>query len=105
MKMNKIMIFLYFGIFCFGCKHIGIVRMKILLELDNNLMYDLINLYAKSCDKETGKIVISKEKLINLELQMKTFIEINLANIKNYYVCKKKTETIYMHILKLRMES
>ncbi|MGI5080845.1 hypothetical protein E4N94_12400 [Treponema denticola] len=90
MKMNKIMIVLYFSMFCFGCQNIGIVRMKILPELDNNFMCDLINLYAKSYDKETGNIVISKEKLINLELQMKTFIETNLANIKNYYVCKKE---------------
>lgn len=90
MKMNKIIIILCFGIFCFSCKDIEIIRIKILPEPDNNFMSELINLYTKSYDKETGDIVISKERLINLELQMRTFIETNLANIKNYYVCKKE---------------
>lgn len=97
MKMNRIIIILCLGIFCFSCKNVGTVRMKILPERDNNFMADLINLYAKSYDKETGTIVISKEKLINLELQMKTLIENNLANIKNYHLCKKEGRENYLY--------
>ena len=73
-----------------GCKSSNIVKIDLLTDFNNVFMNDLITLYAKSYNVETGNITISKDNLVSLEQQLKACIEVGLFNINNYLECKEK---------------
>ena len=90
MKMNKPLTIFFISMSLLGCKSSNIVKIDLLTDFNNVFMNDLITLYAKSYNVETGNITISKDNLVSLEQQLKACIEAGLFNINNYLECKEK---------------
>jgi lipoprotein len=90
MKMNKPLTIFFISMSLLGCKSSNIVKIDLLTDFNNVFMNDLITLYAKSYNVETGNITISKDNLVSLEQQLKACIEVGLFNINNYLECKEK---------------
>ena len=90
MKMNKPLTIFFISMSLLGCKSSNIVKIDLLTDFNNVFMNDLITLYAKSYNVETGNITISKDNLVSLEQQLKECIGVGLFNINNYLECKEK---------------
>lgn len=88
--MNKPLTIFFISMSLLGCKSSNIVKIDLLTDFNNVFMNDLITLYAKSYNVETGNITISKDNLVSLEQQLKACIEVGLFNINNYLECKEK---------------
>ncbi len=90
MKMNKPLTVFFISMSLLSCKSSNIVKIDLLIDSNNVFMNDLITLYAKSYNADTGNITISKDNLVSLEQQLKACIEAGLFNINNYLECKEK---------------
>ena len=90
MKMNKPLTVFFISMSLLSCKSSNIVKIDLLINSNNVFMNDLITLYAKSYNADTGNITISKDNLVSLEQQLKACIEAGLFNINNYLECKEK---------------